>query len=128
MKGYKMNNSINEELKQHLINVITDQYSDDETDFDDLHHLAFNEDYYIIGYYQAKEWLKSHTVDAFEAIAYVVQKETQELGSCYFSHDDFNSERIVNLLVYFAGYEVIPSCDLSNITKDELLNLLKSEG
>ena len=24
---------------------------------EDLHHKVFNEDYYIIGYYQAEQWL-----------------------------------------------------------------------
>jgi len=119
-----MNNSINTELKQHLIGYITDAYNDDDDDFDDLHHLAFNEDYYIIGYYQAKEWLQSHDVDAFEAIAYVVEREVTDLGSCYLRPDDFNSERIVNLLVYYAGYDVIPNIDLSNTSKKELLALL----
>lgn len=118
-----MNNSINQELKQYLIDFIN--YCDDQrTDWDDLHNEAFNEDYYIIGYYQASEWLKSHDVDAFEAIAYVIQKENDHFGESNLRADDINSERIVNLLVYFAAFEVIPNVDLSNITKQELIEVL----
>jgi hypothetical protein len=47
-----MNQSILKELKQHLIATVKDIYSDnDDTDFSELHYKAFNEDYYIIGYY-----------------------------------------------------------------------------
>ena len=120
-----MNNSINTELKQHLILYIEAAYSDDDDDFDDLHSLAYNQDYYIIGYYQAKEWLKSHDIDAFDAIAYVIE-HTAEFGSCYLTPDDFNSERIVNLIVYYTGYDVIPNVDLSNTSKKELLALLNA--
>lgn len=122
--GIIMNKSINAELKQHLIEYITENYNDDDDDFEGLHHMAFNNDYYIIGYYKAKEWLKSHDIDAFEAIAYVVTQEISELGSCYLKPEDFNSERIVNFLVYFAGYDAIPNVDLSNTSKKELLSLL----
>jgi hypothetical protein len=122
-----MNDSINAELKQHLINVITDQYNDDDDDFDDLHHVAFNEDHYIIGYYQASEWLKSHNVDSFEAIAYVIESENNHFGESNLKPSDINSESIVNLLVYFAGFDVMPNCYLGNITKKDLLKVLNNE-
>jgi hypothetical protein len=120
-----MKQSILTELKQHLIETVKDIYSDDDTDFSELHHKAFNEDYYIIGYYQANAWLKQHDVDAFDAIAYVMEQEQQHFGESNLKSSDINSERIVNLLVYFAGEEVIPSCNLENITKEELLTLLE---
>jgi hypothetical protein len=119
-----MNQSILKELKQHLIETVKDIYSDD-TDFSELHHKAFNEDHYIIGYYQANAWLKKHDVDAFDAIAYVVEQEQSHFGAIDWTPMDINSERIVNLMVYFAGFDVMPSCNLENITKEELLTLLK---
>lgn len=118
--------TIKTELLQHLIDYV-EQCDDTRTDWDDLHHEAFNEDYYIIGNHDANEWLKSHDVDAFEAIAYVIEQENNHFGECHLKPSDINSERIVNLLVYFIGYDVIPSCDLSNITKSELLAELESE-
>lgn len=121
-----MNNTIKTELRYNLIEYIK-QCDDDRTDFDELHHEVFNEDYYIIGYYQASQWLKSHGVDAFEAIAYVIEQEQEHFGESNLKPSDINSERIVNLLVYFAAYDVMPDCDLSNTSKTEILELLESE-
>lgn len=119
-----MNESILTELKSHLIETVQNM-ADDCTDFSELHHEAFNADYYIIGYYQANEWLKNHDIDAFEAISYVIEKENEHFGEINLKPSDINSERIVNLLVYFAGYEVMPIKDLSNIKKSKLIKLLK---
>lgn len=116
-----MNNSIKQELKQHLINHVKDAYHVDETNFEELHHTAFNQDYYIIGYYEASQWLKHHDVDAFEAMAYVMEKEQEHFGESSLHLTDINSERIVNLLVYFAGDDVMPAVELDNITRAELL-------
>ena len=119
-----MNDSIKQELLQHLIETVLNS-DDDRTDFDDLHYEAFNEDYYIIGYYQASEWLKKHDIDPFQAIAYVIEEENNHFGEYNLKPEDINSERIVNLLVYFSGYDVMPDCNLSNITKNDLLDILK---
>jgi len=122
-----MNQSIKQELLQHLIETVLNT-DDERDDYDDIHFEAFNEDYYIIGYYQAKEWLKAHGVDPFEAIAYVIEQENNHFGESNLKPDDINSEKIVNLLVYFAGYDVIPGCNLSNISKNDLLALLNDES
>ena len=121
-----MNNTIKTELRYNLIEYIK-QCDDDRTDFEELHHEVFNEDYYIIGYYQASEWLKSHDVDAFKAIAYVLEQEENHFGESSLKPSDMNSERIVNLLVYFAAFDIMPNCNLSNTSKTELLELLESE-
>lgn len=118
--------TIKTELLNHLIDYVKG-CDDNRTDWDDLHHEAFNEDYYIIGYHAASEWLKSHDVDAFQSIAYVTEQEDIHFGGSTLKPSDINSERIVNLLVYFVGYDVMPSCDLSNITKADLLAELESE-
>jgi hypothetical protein len=122
-----MNESINNELIEHLIDTV--KYStNDRTNFDDIHHESFNENYYIIGYYEANQWLKNHGVDPFEAVAYVIEQEKNHFGESSLKADDFNSERVVNLLVYFAGFDVMPNCNLSDITKTELLELLECEA
>lgn len=100
-----MNNSILAELKDHVLDCINDGRIL-EDNLDDAHHVAFNEDYYIIGYYQADQWLKKHDVNAWEAIAYVIEQEKQHFGMSTITHDQINSESIVNLLVFFAGYEI----------------------
>ena len=49
-----MKNSIREELTEHLNETMVHIDSNDE-----IHFHAFNEQYYIIGYYQAEQWLKN---------------------------------------------------------------------
>lgn len=100
-----MNNSIMQELNQHVEDLIADGVINTDN-IEDAHHIAFNQDYYIIGYYQAKQWLDSHGVDAWEAIAYVVEQHMQHFGEVYLKPEDINEEHIVNLLVFFAGYDI----------------------
>ena len=47
---------------------------------EDLHHKLFNEDYYIIGYYNCEQWLKKHNLNIFEAIAFVQDYESEMFG------------------------------------------------
>ena len=71
-------------------------------DIHDLHHEIFNTDYYIIGRYQAKEWLGS---DAFDCIY-----DIQEYENCHFGRvitDLSEPERVVNMYVYVVGEEIL---------------------
>lgn len=116
----------NTELKNELINHIIDHVNecDDDHDFSELHYECFNEDYYIIGYYQASEWLKKHDIDAFDAIDYVISYEKSNFGE---TNTAINSEAIVNMLSYILGEEVISELDidLDACNKSELLAAIK---
>lgn len=118
----KMNTELEKELKAHVIDTLA-QYDDDDTDFSELHYHAFNEDYYVIGYYQASEWLKKHDIDAFEATDTVIQYEKDNFGE---TNTKINSEAIVNMYVYIKGDELINSLniDLDNCTKADILEAL----
>ena len=72
----------------------------------------FNEDYYIIGYYNAKQWLKRHSLDAFDAISEVQQYEIDNFGEARI-YD--NAESLVNMLVYIYGEQL---CIEQNIKFD----------
>jgi hypothetical protein len=97
-----MNNSIMQELKAHVQDLISeDRINHDNAD--DAHHIAFNEDYYIIGYYQADEWLKKHDVTPWQAMAYIASETMLHIGECNLKEQDFNSEWAVNQIAYFAG-------------------------
>tara|TARA_R110002096_G_C14504052_1_gene715599 strand:+ start:155 stop:517 length:363 start_codon:yes stop_codon:yes gene_type:complete len=109
------------ELTQHIINTIQDQ---DLTEFDDLHYLAFNEDYYIIGYYQASEWIKGHDLDVFEMISDILEWEMETMGEINIKPSDINAERIVNLWVYIKGEEILSEYDLKE-EREQLLHDLK---
>ena len=76
-----------------------------EMDMCELHNQIFNEDYYIVGYYQAEQWLGT---DTFQVIAEIKDYEEMNFGE---PHTDFSSsEAVVNMYVYILGEEVIQDC------------------
>ena len=98
-----MNNSIKAELKAHILSRINDEVLTDDN-VEDWHHHAFGQDYYIIGYYNASEWLKEHNVDAFDAVDAVREYEVDNFGEM---NTKVNSESIVNMYVYILGEELL---------------------
>jgi len=97
--------SIESELKSHLTDLV-ENGDINEDNFEDAHHLAFNEDHYIIGYHKAEKWLESHSVSAFKAIAACVEYERDNFGKV--SKDYDNAETVVNMLAYVLGNDVVP--------------------
>ena len=97
-----MKKSIKEELEYY---ILEDRYRHNEipADIGDLHNEIFNEDYYIIGYYYADQWLEKHRLSVFEAMAEVKDFEEMHFGEA--KHYD-NSEGLVNMLAYVYGLEV----------------------
>ena len=120
-----MQASIYKELLSHAIDTLENQGTD-TLDLDELHHLAFNEDYYIIGYYNAEQWLLEHDLTAFEAIAEVIEYQQSMFGEMAFSASNINAEYIVNQLAYFYGEEVLSNYDLDQ-SYDDLLAELKED-
>ncbi len=114
--------SIEQELLAHVIDTIEERLESTE----DLHFYAFNEDHYIIGYYQAEQWLEKHGVTAFEAIADVVEWQQNNYGEIHLKADDINAEAIVNLYVYVKGEELLSEFDLDQDI-DDLLTDLKED-
>ena len=117
-------NTLYSELADDLIDMLVEAFPEDDTDFSELHHMTFNSDYYIIGYYQASEWLKKHDICAFEAIQTVVDWEKENCGEVT---TGINSEAIVNMYVYIKGEELLHSLDLDlwDCTKEELFDSLR---
>ena len=75
-----------EEIKEYFDNFINDQDADwIEENKDDLHYHAFNTDYYIIGTYQAKQWLGDKV---FEVIDHI--KEYQKAMNFILTFDPLN--------------------------------------
>ncbi len=100
-----MKNSIRLELTEYLNDFISDNNDVKWANPDnDLHFHAFNEDYYIIGYYQAEEWLKKHDLEIFEAMVICNDFERENYGEIQTSFD--NAEKLVNHLVYWYGLEL----------------------
>ena len=92
-----------EEIKEYFDDFINDQDAEwIEDNKDDLHHYAFNEDYYIIGTYQAKQWLGDMV---FEVIDHIREYEDFNFGE--FSTDYSDPEKVVNMYAYIIGEEIV---------------------
>lgn len=107
-----MKHSVEQELKQHIIDKINDGVLTDDN-VDDWHQHAFNDDYYIIGYYNAEQWLKQHDISAFEAIGICQDYERDHFGECHKTYDD--AETTVNMLTYVWGDELLAGTDSETI-------------
>jgi len=89
-----------EEARKAILKTLKDGYNGY---YCDLHNEVFNTDYYIIGTHEAKEALKEY--DIFEAIEKVQAYEKDNFGEI---HTDLsNPERLINMLYYIIGEEVL---------------------
>ena len=71
-------------------------------DITELHHEIFNTDYYIIGRYQATQWLGT---EVFNCIGTIKDYEQENFG--VLSTDLSEPEHIVNMYVYIVGEQVL---------------------
>lgn len=90
-----------QEIRQYAIDRLED-LKGSEVYGCDLHHEIFNTDYYIIGRYDAKQWLGD---DVFEAIDVIKEYEQDNFGEV--NTDLSEPERVVNMYVYILGEEVL---------------------
>ena len=75
---------------------------EDNNFLEDIHHHAFNTDYYIIGTYQAKQWLGDHAFYAIQVI-----KDYEESGFGEVRTDLSDPERVVNMYAYIVGEVIV---------------------
>ena len=126
--------------KQDVKNYIIQQLNDDvglDQHISDLHHFLLNEDYFIIGYWKAEQWLKKDDGSIFEAIETIKEYEESNFGQV--STDLSNSENVANMLAYILGEEILFNYDtynlfsrfhneyLDEIKRDLLISSLKGE-
>ena len=92
-----------EEIKEHFDDFIKDQSKDwIEEHKEDLHHEVFNTDYYIIGTYKAKQWLKD---EVFNVIDIIKKYENFNFGSV--NTDLSDPEKGGNMYAYIVGEKVV---------------------
>ena len=99
-----------QELKQDVKDYIIQQLNDDvglDQHISDLHHYLLNEDYFIIGYYKAEQWLKKDSV--FNAIETIKEYEISNFGEI--STNLSSSESVANMLAYILGEEILYNND-----------------
>ena len=104
-----------ESVKQTAIDKLNDGIG--EGDAGDLHHFLFNEDDFIIGTYQAKQWLGE---DVFDAIEKIKTYENDNFGEV---NTDFSDpEKVVNMLAYVLGEEILQGSEVLQDKWNEQLN------
>ena len=91
-----------DEIAQHFQDYLAENTPDDDSDPSELHHEAFNLDYYIIGTYQAQQWLGDR---AFEVINIIKDYEQSNFGKVY--TDLSNPEAVVNMYAYIVGEQIV---------------------
>ena len=91
---------INDYLEDHKEYI--KENLDHNSDIMELHNEIFNMDYYIIGYYNANQWLKDR---AFDCIGIIQEYEKEHFGEV---HTDLSSsEKVVNMYAYIVGQELL---------------------
>ena len=93
-----------DEIKSYFDNFVAENSEAlKESDFrDDLPHHAFNTDYYIIGTYQAKQWLEDK---AFDVIGIIKEYEESNFGKI--TTDLSSPESVVNMYAYIVGEDIV---------------------
>ena len=100
MNYNEKHNSMKAEAVADIIDTLENGYSGY---YCDLHNEVFNTDYYIIGTYEAKKALEEYGV--FEVIELVQEYEKNNFSEVYTELS--NPEKLVNMLYYIIGEEVI---------------------
>ena len=86
-----------QELKDYDVKAFNQLVKDGE-----LHNEIFNTDYYIIGTFEATEWLDNQV---FQVIDYIKEYEEDNFGEV--TTDLSNPEKLVNMYVYILGEEIL---------------------
>ncbi len=95
--------AMHNELTSYVYDLIADGTLNADN-VEDWHHVAFNEDYYIIGYHQAAQWLDDYGMSVWDVIEEVQDYERYNYGE---THTDVNAESMVNMYVYILGEQII---------------------
>ena len=108
---------------ENLVNVTADTIEGSE-----LHNKLYNEDYFVVGYYNAEQILNDY--GTFDAIRKVQNYELDNFGECLTDLSD--SEKVCNMLAYIEGEEFLSNCDTlqknwDNVLTQKMINKIKTE-
>ena len=106
MKTQQIKQSVREELVIYIEDFIKDYI---ETEVCDLHHNLFNTDNYVVGDYDAKQWLKFNDLDGLEVLKKVIEFEMDNFGEVSETRikELTSYEKLVNSYVYWIGQEIL---------------------
>lgn len=115
-----MTTTIDRDIIDRAIDFMNDSISEDQTFGNDLHNAMFNEDYFIIGYYEAEQFLKSTKCGIFGAIEMIQTYEKENFGET--TTDCGDSEKVVNMYAYIQGEKLLSSIEALTNNYDVLLD------
>jgi hypothetical protein len=105
----------------HAVDGIDNLLDSDETiDGSELHHKLFNEDYFIIGRYEAEKFLQD-CGGVFKAIDEIIHYEKSNMGEV--STNLAEAEHVANMYAYIRGEEFLSKCSTFGHNWDEELSL-----
>lgn len=106
-----------EEIREQIRSEIKDMISDYENVYGcDLAYEMYNNDYYIIGTYKAKQELKKYFDDMCECI----EQYKEECGVTYENITD--AEKLLTLLMLFVAQDVLSESETLNEHWNDQLN------
>lgn len=99
-----------EAVKQQLVDALNGGYLVG-TPINEIHHEVYNTDYFVIGRWQAEQYLQQHE-GVFSAIAEIKEYEESNFGEV--TTDLSEAEHVCNMLAYIYGERLLN--DLETIT------------
>ena len=119
--------NLTNKAKKELISKVIETIQENNLEglyIDELHQRAFNQDYFIIGYYEAEKWLVSN-YGVFAAIEKIQEYEKNNFGEV--NTNLGNSESVCNMITYILGEEIIQELNIQGdkFTKKELKRIEK---
>ncbi len=119
--------NLTNEARKELISKAIETIQENELEglcIEELHQRAFNQDYFIIGYYGAENWLVAN-YGIFAAIEKIQEYEKDIFGEVITNLG--NSENVCNMLTYILGEEIIQDLNIQGekFTKKELNRIEK---
>ena len=120
-------NQLKQDVASYMISGLEDE-TGLNMDVSDLHHYLLNQDYFIIGTYEAKKWLGSEVFDVIETIREYEQSNFGEVST-----DFSNPEKVANMYAYILGEEILSESEVYQqlaieddiLDEDDLKNLIE---
>lgn len=106
-----------EDVKQQLVDALQDGYLVGKP-LNEIHHEVYNTGYFVIGRYQAEQYLVQ-SGGVFNAIAEIQDYEENNFGEVI--TDLSEAEKVCNMLAYIRGEEILNSLDTIRDNWDEEL-------
>jgi len=118
IKFKTMNRNTQQELKSIIIDAINDNRLNDKP-VNEIHNEVFNTDYFIIGRFDAEQWLINNG-GIFNAIEIIKDYELDNFGTV---NTDFSeAEHVCNMYTYILGEELINGLNVIQDNWDNDLN------